>query len=238
MPDAVVNDPGDMHLAIVATMSPNPLATKVRASLDETVLQGGDLDPGILAIRGSSGRKYRIFINRLIRSLDDPRYLEVGVLRGSTLCSAIHNNKVRALGIDNWSQFGGPAGEFFANLSRYRGGAAVSFLDIDFRQVDYSAIGKFNVYFFDGPHRQQDQYDGVKIALPALDQNFVLIIDDWNWQRVRDGTFQAVKDACLRLDFAAEIRTTLDDSHPRLSHESSDWHNGYFIAVCAKQASG
>src|SRR4051812_15784525 len=97
-----------------------------------------------------SGRKYRTFINNLIGALPDARYLEIGVWMGSTLCSAIYMNKVRALAIDNWSQFGGPAARFFSNLATYKGDASVSFLDTDFRAIDFSTVGKFNVYLFDG----------------------------------------------------------------------------------------
>jgi hypothetical protein len=170
--------------------------------------------------------------------MGDPRYLEIGVWQGSTFCSAIYGNKVRALAIDNWSQFGGPSEKFFENLNRFRGNATIDFLDIDFHEVNFSDIGKFNVYFYDGPHTEQDQYDGVNLAQPALDDQFVLIVDDWNGGGVRDGTLRAIKDLGLRLDFVAEIRTTLDDTHATISHENSDWHNGYFITVCSKSAIG
>jgi len=43
------------------------------------------------------------------------------------------------------------------------------FIESDFRAVDYSAIGRFNVYLFDGPHQEQDQYDGIMVARTALD---------------------------------------------------------------------
>jgi hypothetical protein len=63
---------------------------------------------------------------------------------------------------------------------------ALSHLD-DTRQVtseitkNFSVLGKFDVYFFDGPHHERDQYDGIATALPALERHFVLIVDDWNW---------------------------------------------------------
>jgi hypothetical protein len=57
-------------------------------------------------------------------------------------------------------------------------------IEKDFRQVDYSSIGKYNVYFFDGPHEEQDQYDAV-IAQPALDLTYILIVDDYNYSKVR-----------------------------------------------------
>jgi hypothetical protein len=184
-----------------------------------------------------SGKKYRIFINNLIGSISDSRYLEVGVWQGSTFCSAIYKNELRAMAIDNWSQFQGPAARFYANISKFKGpGTRLSFLESDFRSVDFSSIGVYNVYLFDGPHKAQDQRDGVMLAQPALDRQFVLIVDDWNWQTVRSGTFEGIRECGLQLDFVAEIRTSLDGRHPSAHGAASDWHNGYFIAACSKPA--
>ena len=69
---------------------------------------------------GMSGGKYPHFINNLIRGLPNPSYLEVGCWTGSTLCSAISRNRVRATGIDNWSEFGGPKDQFLANVNRFK----------------------------------------------------------------------------------------------------------------------
>jgi hypothetical protein len=43
------------------------------------------------------------------------------------------------------------------------------FIEDDFRKINYTDIGKFNVYLFDGPHDEEDQYDGIALAQPALD---------------------------------------------------------------------
>lgn len=72
------------------------------------------------------------------------------------------------------------------------------------------------------------------MAQAAVDDRFVLIVDDWNWREVRAGTLAALAETRIQLDFVAEIRTSLDDSHPVLSRQHSDWHNGYFIGVCSK----
>jgi hypothetical protein len=82
---------------------------------------------------------------------------------------------------------------------------------------------------FDGPHKYQDQYDGLEMVLPALEERFVLIIDDWNWEKVREGTRRAMQANRVSPLYSIEIRTTLDDSYPGNAYESSDWHNGIFL---------
>ena len=217
--------------------SRSSLVGAVRRALELAIAGAVPIDPDLLKIGGMSGRKYRMFINALIGNLADARYLEVGSWAGSTLCAAIHGNHVTALAIDNWSEFGGPREAFHANLAHFMTpGARVRFTESDFRAVDYAACGRFNVYLFDGPHEPQDQYDGIMLAQPALDDEFVLIVDDWNWPRVRAGTLEALARVGLDVRYMVEIRSTLDDCHPAVAFQDSDWHNGYFIGVLNKNA--
>ena len=61
------------------------------------------LTEAVEVMEGMSGRRYRRFINFLVAAVPQPRYLEVGSWMGSTLCAAIHGNRLRAFAIDNWS---------------------------------------------------------------------------------------------------------------------------------------
>jgi len=205
---------------------------------DEKVRGDGFFEE-ILRMSGMSGRKYRRLINRMISLAKAPRYLEIGSWAGSTACSAIHGNRVDITCIDHWSEFGGPKDVFLANIKEASNpGVAFSFIESDYRKVDFSALGPFNVYLFDGPHSRQDQYEGVRLAQPALSDTFVLIVDDWNWEPARQGTFDAIAELKLRLHLSVEIRTTQDNSHASPSMENSDWHNGYFLCVCRKARAG
>lgn len=209
-----------------------PLLTTFNTIDDE--LYNNRLDPSILTMSGMSGKRYRSFINLLISKINNPRYLEIGSWKGSTFCSAISTNSITATSVDNWSQFDGPKDEFNSNIAKYRSDSThITILEQDFRSVDYSAIGKFNVYMFDGPHDPTDQYDGIVLAQPALDDEFVLIIDDWNGTHVQDPTMKAILDLGLIVDSITVI-TSEDGSHPIECREQSDWHNGYFLASVKK----
>ena len=184
----------------------------------------------ILNLNGMSGGYYRLLINNIIKAIEDPRYLEVGSWKGSTVCAAMFNNKCKATCIDNWSEWGGPKEDFLANTNTFANtDVEFTFIESDFRNVDYSSLGKFNVYLFDGPHSEQDQYDGIVITQPALDEEFILIVDDWNWQQVRQGTMTALQNLNLKVLESISITFT-----PHLCCEETRWHNGYFIAVISK----
>jgi SAM-dependent methyltransferase len=225
----------DCDISITTGLVHSSLNAKIEAALNDAIAGIGKLPDSLLSLRGMSGRKYRLFVNNLISILDDARYLEVGILTGSTLCSAIFGNRVLATAIDNWSQFGAPKLEFLKNLESFRGPQAeVRVMECDFRKLDFSTIGTFNVYLFDGPHELDDQRDAIERALPALDKEFVLIVDDWNWHQVREGTLRAIESAGFEEGYRAEIRTTRDGSHGRFFGAAGDWHNGYFVASLRK----
>jgi hypothetical protein len=213
------------------------LATHVKSALRDALTGETMLSDAVLQMPGMSGRRYRIFINSLVGSLvPDARYLEVGIWQGSTLCSAIAGHPAKAIAIDNWSEFGGPRAAFQQHLQQFAGDAAgVQIIDEDFRRVDFSSLGKSNVFLFDGPHQEIDQFDGIVQAQPALDRHHVLIVDDWNLGWVRDGTLRAFRSLPIEVRYLLEIRTTLDNTHPDHHSAASDWHDGYMIAVIEKK---
>jgi hypothetical protein len=207
-----------------------PTSVLLKQSFDQAVANIGGPPDFVRAIEGMSGQRYRTFINNLVRSFPDARYLEIGSWQGSTAAAALYGNSVKAVCIDNWSQVEGPKSAFLANMERVRSQSPAvdfCFIESDFRRVNYASLGRFNIFLFDGPHEELDQYDGIMVARPALEKTFILIVDDWNWRQVRLGTFRAIKDAKYTIASSIEIRTTNDN----IGRSNGDWHNGYFIAV-------
>ena len=137
--------------------------------------------------------------------------------------------------IDNWSEFGGPRDEFMANTANITSRLRV--IEEDFRSVDYASLGKFNVYLFDGPHAEEDHRDGIVCALPALAERLLLIVDDWNWLDIRLGTMRGLISSQLKIEAAIEIRTTMDDTHPRYTEHRAigitdiSWRSSTAIAL-------
>ena len=190
----------------------------------------------LLNLEGMSGKKYRYLINALIESLTEVQYLEVGSWKGSTVCAAMYQNTGSAICIDNWSEFGGPKTEFLDNIQKVTTPKTeIKLIEKDFRQMDWSSLPKSDVYLFDGPHQEQDQIDGISLALPALKDEFFLIVDDYNFKQVQRGTQTAIDKSSLFVQCAIEVRTTQTNHLPTYYRSnSSDWHNGYFIAFVSK----
>jgi hypothetical protein len=207
-------------------------------AVDEVFTDGWTKLPHwLLTMAGMSGRRYRIFINNLVSRLGpETRYLEIGTWTGSTTCAALSGNKVaRATVCDHWFQYGGKD-IFYENLARIDRLAELVIIDGDYRRVDWGTAGRHNVYLYDADHTREGQANALRRVLPALDREFVFIVDDWNWARVREGTalgLKAIGGCALRW---IEVRTTPNGHCPPPSRRGpkGDWHNGYLIAVISQ----
>lgn len=211
----------------------SPLAATLSRAFGRALAGDVELPAAVRSLEGMSGQGFRSLLNQVVGAVDGARYLEVGSWKGSTVAAATAGNGCRATCIDDWSFYGG-RDELIANLAALGISERVDVIERDFRTIDFAALGRFNVYFFDGPHTEQDQYDGVVIAQPALADEHIVIVDDWNWPGPRRGTLRALAKLGLTIDFAIEIRTSEMGRHPERRGAGSEWHNGYFIAAVRK----
>jgi hypothetical protein len=187
-------------------------------------------------IVGMSGVMTRHFYNNLL-SMDDARYLEIGTWKGSSVCSAMYQNKAQVVCIDNWSEFGGPKQEFLQNFSRFKGENNAHFIESDCYQVDVSKLPKFNIYMYDGNHTSESHYKALTHYQNCLDDIFIFIVDDWNCSGVREGTERAIRTLGYKVLYERNIRLTWDDTHTPMPLARDTWWNGIYVAILQKPES-
>jgi hypothetical protein len=208
-------------------MSFATLKQHVRTAFENAEKGISKITPGILSMEGMTGKKTRHFYNNLLNK-EDARYLEIGTWKGSSVCSAMCNNKATVVCIDNWSQFGGPKHEFLVNFNTYKGENNASFIENDCYKVDTSTLPNFNIYMYDGLHKKEDHYNALVHYYPCLDDMFVFVVDDWNWVHVREGTFESFEKLNLSVLYEKEINTEYNGV-------VDTWWNGIYVAILQKQ---
>lgn len=175
---------------------------------------GSKLDEyDFLSLPGMSGKKNRSLLN-ILCSRPGTRYLEAGVWRGATFCSALKGNSVRAFAYDNWTEFTGPVmppsikidatksvrEEFYYNLGRYIGSNDVSVVECDiFGSTGLASIvdDPIDVYLYDANHTEESQEKAITALAPWLADEAIVIIDDYTWEEVRRGTESGIKKSGL-----------------------------------------
>ena len=193
----------------------------------------------ILEYEGYTGTRTRHFYNNICCSerLKNIKYLEIGTWYGSSSISAVYKNKIDALFIDNWSQFGGDPNVFTESISKFSGDSNCYLLEGDCWKMDLNdfEVGPFNVYLFDGDHSELDHFKALEYYLPVLNDEFIFMVDDWNWPNVRDGTMRAIRELDLIVEFRHEIFVSGDDLQNMPNHKGKQtWWNGIGIFLLKK----
>lgn len=176
----------------------------------------------------------RHFYNNLC-GFEGCRYLEIGSWKGASLCAAMFQNPIAATSIDNWSLFGGPRDAFMHNVARYKGQCDLTIIEDDCFKVDTRSLGPFNVFLYDGGHSSDAHYKALTAYYDTLEAYAVVIIDDWNWERVRQGTRKAIQELDLPILFDKEILLDAEDLIDMPRHKGKDtWWNGLYVMVIQK----
>ncbi len=208
------------------------------------------LDPFCLSIDGMSSYGTRHLLNNVLSYEKPLRYLEIGSWKGSTFCSAICNNDVEAVSIDNFSEFtkmslNGDSGNakdcFHKNLKTVLALSVpkprVTCLEKDAFSVDVSLLGKFDVYFYDGEHSYDSQYKAFTYFDSCLNDVCIIFVDDYNVNPeknmdVANATEKAFNDLGYKIkhDWVLVTRDSDDIGQAR-----DQWWNNVYIAIIEKE---
>lgn len=144
-------------------------------------------------LEGLSSPRVRHLLNNL--AAQSKSYLEVGCYLGGTLRAALHENNLYAAAVDNFSMSPTTRDQFFKNTE----GLEFDFFQEDSFSLDVRKIKQpIELYFFDGCHSVDAQYKAVSHFLPAMAEEFVMVIDDWDLNKVRVGTHSALLDLKIK----------------------------------------
>lgn len=217
--------------AFALTPREQGLIEHVRISIARAENRISQLDQGVLAIDGMSSPKVRHFLNNLC-SMPNTCYLEIGCWKGSTFISSLFKNGAyitSAIGIDNWSAWGGPKEEFYRNCQRFLPSNQYQFHEVDCFKIDPKKLcaNPVNVYFYDGAHTKQDQELAFLHYNDVFDDLFVAVVDDWNWPPVPEGTRAAFDKLQYQILFEQIMPA-------RWNGDEENWWHGLYIAVIRK----
>jgi predicted O-methyltransferase YrrM len=112
-------------------------------------------------------------------------YLEAGVLQGMSLICATKDNDVRAIGVDNWSQFPTSQGnDVLTKRNLIDAGVSdrVTLIEDNIHKVLLGGgLPKIGVYYYDANHDYFETLSGLEFALPNLADHALIIADDSAW---------------------------------------------------------
>tara|TARA_B100002019_G_scaffold98870_1_gene85197 strand:+ start:4111 stop:5784 length:1674 start_codon:yes stop_codon:yes gene_type:complete len=196
------------------------------------------LDSGVPSVKnkvsGLTSTRVKSLMNSFASKIEN--YMEVGVGNGSIFCSVLENNKLNAVGIDNFElqmQPGRkdistlPGSSFFTleqNINQWQGDNQVEIINQDMFTVDTSKFkGKINMWFYDGPHDIESTKRAVEHYSKCFADECLLVFDDANWDGVVEGARQGINSINRLVSYEKILLNEQEDA--------SAWWNGLYIVV-------
>jgi hypothetical protein len=226
-------------------MTVEELIGRIVVSLSRAENLESSLSSEVLEMEGMSSPKVRHFLNNIC-SYGGVKYLEVGTASGSTFISAMKNNSPEYVcASDLWVETkNGKDGKqkFLENCRKYLGftpqdrdlGNNFSLFTGDCFSLDKSLIkDRFNVYFFDGGHEIEDHRNSMIYFNDVMEDRFIMIIDDWNDDRVQKGTIAGLQESGLKIRFSHYCTARVNSTPPHWG-DMNEWWNGLMILVLEK----
>ena len=214
----------------------------IEESIHWANLEVSKLTQNIMDIHGLSSRKVKCLLNNIC-NIDGATYLEIGVFRGSTFCSAIYGNNIKSIGIDNWSspfltpnhlkyqlsflnkdKSIDPKTEFINNVKKYGKEGDVSVYRANYLDFDFTTLGDVDIVFYDGETKHHDRYKALMNIIPIMNKTSILIVDDFNWDV--SSIYKALNDSIISTYHEITLLTTGEDSE--------DFWNGIGIFLIEK----
>jgi hypothetical protein len=154
-------------------------------------------------------------INQAVSQMpENQAFVNVGVWHGFTLLSGMANNDhKRCIGVDNFTEFGRPREAFLERFNHHKGPEhffhKMDYVDY-FSEVHNEPIG---FYIYDGNHNYDSQLVGLKVAEPFLSENSIILIDDANYDMVRESTKDYISDSSYEYEVVLD-QNTFCNYHP------------------------
>jgi hypothetical protein len=144
---------------------------------------------------------------------DGAAFVNVGVWHGFTFLSqVILNPNTNCIGIDNFSEFGGPKAEFMERFEKYKSDKHF-FYEMDYKKFFENTKLRIGTYLYDGAHDEESQYNGLKVAEPFLIPGAYVVIDDINLESAVKGTIRFMDESKYGYRCLSFLRTA-NNMHP------------------------
>lgn len=169
------------------------------------------------------------------------RYWDCGVHLGGLYCSTIRNNPniVWAGANDNFASDATNEDkaypQFVANADKCKSPDTFVSLTINNTfDVDPLLVnGPIDLYLFDADHSYESQRKAMTHFLPAMADEFIVCVDDWQYGDVKKGTIDGLADSGCKILFQQELLN--EEPYNEEEHRNMQWWRGYYIALLKKK---
>lgn len=214
------------NLAANTALSPHHIGNAImRAQKGESAIA-----PWVLKVTGFSTPTMRRLVNNLMDVKKDLIYLEAGAYCGGTACAAVSNRpNVTGYVYEDFSQpfeLDTVEEQLRENLEKTEN---MTLIEGDFFKSELPE-GLIDVFFYDGEHSQEAQAMALPYVVDHLAPVCLMLVDDYNWVSVSQGTKQGLAAVKEKVEVAA--RWILQGE---AKADDPIWHNGLALFLLVRK---
>lgn len=205
----------------------------IKAAIDRANNLQSKMDEVAWSAPALSSLRIRHLMNNL--GAISARYFESGVHKGGIFCSVVRNNPniLNATANDSFASDEDSNDkaypQFEANALKCKSAdTALSVIVGDSFEIDPTLIqGPVDLYCFDADHSYDSQRKAVTYYLPAMADEFIMCIDDFDWDEVSRGTSDGLSEAPVDI-----LKQWVFNGN---NHDNEGWWNGFAVFLLKKK---
>jgi hypothetical protein len=182
-----------------------------------------------------SSLKIRHLMNNL--GAISTRYFECGVHKGGLFCSTIRNNGNLLYTTANDSFASDEQNEdkafpqFVSNFNKCKDrNTTVNIIvsdTFDITNDNMEVLYPIDLYLFDADHSYESQRKAMTHFLPAMADEFIVCVDDWQYGYVKKGTIDGIIDSGCEILFQQELLN--EEPYTEDQHLNDLWWRGFAV---------
>lgn len=205
----------------------------VEEAIEKTLRRESKLTTLAMWVPALSSLNIRHLMNNLGAISDT--YLECGVHKGGLFCSTVTNNSnLRyATAIDSWESDENNEDKAEAQFEEN----AEMLISPDTRLIklklncfDHSVSdvpGNYDLFLYDAGHSYEDQKNALLFYGSWLKDEVIFCVDDYDWDEVRKGTEDGIKESDYEIVFEKVFKGN--------DHDNESWWNGFAVFLLKKK---
>lgn len=205
----------------------------IKEAIEKAKNHQSKMDETAWSVPALSSLKIRHLMNNL--GAISTRYFECGVHKGGLFCSTVRNNDNILIACANDSfesdndSDDKALPQFEVNAVKCKSDDTVFTLIIGdtFSKDPRSVPDQIDLYLFDADHSYESQRKAMTHFLPAMADEFIICVDDHDWQDVWLGTHDGLKEANVDILFEEPFKGG--------DHDNDGWWNGFYVALLKKK---
>lgn len=205
----------------------------IELAIEKATRRESSLTPLAMAVPALSSLNIRHLMNNL--GAISTTYIECGTHKGGLFCSTIaaNPNLRYAAAVDSWESdenSDDKAEQQFDDNATMLKPLDTRIIKLKAKCFEHSLLelpGNYDMFLYDAGHSYEDQKNALLFYGPKMLDEFIFCVDDYDWEEVKQGTADGIRDGGYEVIFEKSFQGN--------DHDNDGWWNGFAVFLLKKK---